>query len=210
MTVRGAGPITGLLVGALLAGGGFLLAFRLGKPIRDEARASASWPATDGRITRSRLDESRKDGTTRRSADIGYEYEVAGRAFAGTRVWIGDEYTSSPGNEFRAAVERHPVGRPVRVHYDPADPARSVLEPGGTWSASALYLAGLGVLGLGVVILASAIAPLLFVLLAGVLSFGSGAGGDERDRFPPRPRPGARGRPDAGGESNDDDGIRIT
>ena len=203
MTVRRAGPITGLLVGSLLAGGGFLLAFRLGKPIRDEALASTSWPTTDGRITRSRLDESRKDGTTHRSADIGYEYEVAGRAFTGTRVWIGDEYSSSPGNEFRAAVERHPVGRRVRVHYDPADPARSVLEPGTSWSGSALYIAGLGVLGLGALMLASVLVPLLLVLLAAVVSFGSGAGGDERDRFPPPPRPGARGR------AEDDDGITI-
>lgn len=210
MSVRSAGPITGLLVGALLAGGGWMVAFRLGKPIRDEALASASWPTTGGRVTRSRLDESRKDGTILRSADIGYEYEVAGRALTGTRVWIGDEYQSSPGNEFRAAVKRHPVGRLVQVHYDPADPARSVLEPGPTWSASAIYLFGLGGLGLGSVILVSALAPLLLVLLAGAGAFRSGPDADDRDRFPPRPRPGDHGRPPADGDGAEDDGIRIT
>ncbi len=41
------------------------------------------------------------------------------------------------------------MGKPVQVHYDPAEPAESVLEPGPTWSGSALYFIGLGLMTLG-------------------------------------------------------------
>lgn len=166
MAVRGGGPIVGLVLGLVLSAVGFGVTFWLGKPLRDQAVASRAWPATEGSIVRSTLEESRSDGKTHYSADIGYEYQLDGRTLSGSRVWIGDSYSASPGNEFRAAVKRYPVGREVQVHYDPQDPMESVLEPGPTWSGSALYLIGLGVLTLGGLILLSAVVPLLVVLLA--------------------------------------------
>jgi hypothetical protein len=210
MAVRGAGPITGLILGSILAAGGFMVAFWLGKPIRDQAVASSSWSTTEGRIVRSKLEESRKDGKVHYSADIGYEYDLDGRTLTGTRVWIGDGYSSSPGNEFRAAVDRYPAGRQVKVHYDPADPAESVLEPGPTWSSSLAYLIGLGMLGVGSLVLISALAPLLLVAVALAGSGGPRHRDDMRDfdGSPPRPSFGDRGqRPEP--PRGDDDGITI-
>lgn len=166
MAVRGSGPIVGLVLGLVVTAVGSGVTFWLGKPLRDQAVASRSWPATEGRIVRSTLEESRKDGKTHYSADIGYEYQLDGRTLTGSRVWIGDAYSSSPGNEFRTAVKRYPVGRQVQVHYDPQDPTESVLEPGPTWSGSLLFLIGLGVLAIGGLLLLSAVVPLLVVLLA--------------------------------------------
>lgn len=220
MAARGGGPIVGLVLGAVLTAVGYGVTFWLGKPLREQAVASQAWPATDGRITRSVLEESRKDGTTHRSADIGYEYHLDGRTLAGSRVWIGDGYSSSPGNEFRAAVKRYPVGRQVRVHYDPQDPDESVLEPGPTWSGSMLYLIGLGVLAVGGLILLSAVAPLVVVLLAVGSRFASpwpeesrlseSTRGSDPGSDPAVGPSGDRGpRPRTDDGADDDDGISI-
>lgn len=209
MAARGTGPIVGVVLGSTLMALGCGVTFWIGKPLRDEALASSSWPATDGRIVRSRLEESRKDGKTLRTADIGYDYELDGKTLSGSRVWIGDGYSASPGGEFAAAVERYPIGRQVRVHYDPQAPARSVLEPGSTWSGSVLFLIGLAMLVLGGLLLLTSLVPLLLVIVALAASVTSPWPDESRmaDGGPPRPSPGGRGpppRPDDG-----DDGISI-
>jgi hypothetical protein len=222
MATRQSGPITGLVIGGLLLVGGFFLTYRVGKPIRDQAAASTSWPVTDGRITASRVERVKQggDGKATYTADITYEYALDGRTFEGDRVWFGDDYSASDASAFRAAVGRYPVGQAVKVHYDPAEPAESVLEPGTTWSGSALYFIGLGLMTLGGIIAVSAAGTLLLVTLALAAAVGSLLGGrrDSRDEFGPRaddpardferptPRP-LGGRPDS--ERDDDDGIQI-
>lgn len=209
MTVRGGGPIAGLILGSILAAGGYGVAFWLGKPIRDEAVASTSWPATEGRIIRSRLEESRNDGKTQLSHDIGYEYALDGKTLTGSRVWIGDGYSASPGNEFRAAVARYPVGKQVQVHYDPTAPADSVLEPGTTWSSSLAYFIGLGMLAVGGLILLSALTPLLLVALVMAGWFAPRRPDETRDFDRPSPRPLSKGGPTPSRPDDGDDGIRI-
>lgn len=168
MATRQSGPITGLVVGGLLLVGGFFLTVRIGKPIRDRAAASVAWPTTDGRITGSRVVRVRhgRYGTKTYTADITYEYALDGGTFAGDRIWFGDDYSASDASAFRAAVGRYPVGKAVKVHYDPAEPAQSVLEPGSTWSGSALYFIGLGLMTLGGLLVVSTAGTLLFVTAA--------------------------------------------
>jgi len=222
MARREAGPIAGLLIGGLMLVGGYYLTYRVGKPIRDQAAASTSWPVTDGRITASRVERVKQggDGKATYTADITYEYALDGRTFEGDRVWFGDAYSASDASAFRAAVGRYPVGRAVKVHYDPAEPAESVLEPGPTWSGSALYFIGLGLMTLGGIVTLSSAGTLLLVTLAlaaavgGVLGgrrespddFGPRRGDPARDFERPTPRP-LSGRPDS--ERADDDGIEI-
>ena len=203
MTTRG-GPVVGLIVGSFLAAVGFAVTCWLGKPIRDQAAASVAGPSTEGRIIRSRLDRSHRDGSTSLTADIGYEYAVAGATHEGCRVWIGDDYSSSPGREFRAAVDRYPEGARVTVFYDPADPAESVLEPGATWSGSIVFLVGLGLLALGSLVALSSLVPLLLVFLA-VAGWFAVRGRDPAADFD---RPSSP--PGAGNRSDGDDGITIT
>ena len=62
METRQSGPITGLVIGGLLLVGGFFLAYRIGKPIRDRAVASVAWPTAEGRITGSRVERVKNGG----------------------------------------------------------------------------------------------------------------------------------------------------
>lgn len=210
MIVRAAGPVTALIIGVALAATGSMVTLWLGKPLRDEAVASASWPTTDGRIVRSTLQQRRDDGAWQHTAEIDYEYEVAGTSFMGTRAWIGDDYWSSPGSEFRDAVQRYPVGRQVNVHYDPAEPARSVLEPGATWSSSIGYFVGLGLLIGGSLMLLAAIAPLLIMIVA-LAGSSRPEPRDEWHDFDRTPSPPSRGGRETSSRPVDDgdDGIRI-
>lgn len=222
MAHRQAGPIAGLIVGSLLLVGGFFLTYRIGKPIRDKAAASVAWPATEGRITASRVERVKQggDGKATYTADITYEYSLDGQTFEGDRVWFGDDYSASDASAFRAAVGRYPVGKAVKVHYDPAEPAESVLEPGATWSGSALYFIGLGLMTLGGIVALSAAGTLLLVMLALAAAVGGVVGGrrDSPADFGPRADPGhdfdrPAPRPLGGraaAERTDDDGIQIT
>ncbi len=202
-------PLLGLFLGLLVASGGWFVAFSVGKPIRDKAAASTAWPTADGRITRSELERVREEGRTMYSVDVAYDYAVAGEAFSGERVWFGDDFRSSSITTWRRLVDRYPVGTAVQVHYDPADPGDSVLEPGATWSGSVIYLIGLGMLVVGGLILLSSLLPLAVMVAAILAGAGRGAEdlrdefGEQQDEFG-RPRDGP-GRPDPGG----DDGITI-
>lgn len=222
MTSRRAGSIVGLVVVGLMLVGGYFLTYRIGKPLRDRAAASAAWPATEGRIIASRVAriKQRGGGKETYTADITYEYSLDGRTFEGERVWFGDDYSASDASAFRAAVGRYPVGSAVKVHYDPAEPSESVLEPGPTWSGSVLYFVGLGLMTLGGLVALSAAGDLLLVTLALAAAVGGLMGGrrHSKDGFGPRQddpdrdfeRPAPRplgGRPDS--ERPDDDGIKI-
>lgn len=221
MAQRQAGPVAGLIIGGLMLVGGSFLTYRVGKPIRDRAAASTTWPTTDGRITGSKVERVKQGGDRKATftADITYEYTLDGRTFEGDRVWFGDDYSASDASAFRAAVGRYPVGKAVKVHYDPAEPAESVLEPGPTWSGSTLYFIGLGLMTLGGILALSAAGTLLLVTLALAAAVG-GVMGRRRDsqadfgpsadtsndfqRAGPRPLGGSPSSARA-----DDDGIEI-
>ena len=55
MANRKAGPVAAFIIGSvfLLIGGG--VAFYLGKPILDKAKASESWPTVQGQVIKSEL-----------------------------------------------------------------------------------------------------------------------------------------------------------
>ena len=81
---------------------------------------SRHWPTVDGTVVTSRL-------VSRRGwhADVRYEYSVAGILHRNNSVSL-DVFSTARGE-----VARYEVGRHVAVHYDPADPGSSILEPGG-------------------------------------------------------------------------------
>lgn len=89
---------------------------------------SSAWPTTSGVITSSEVAWYRSDGKTRYAASLEYTYVLEGRPYRSSRR----TYRSSEPTEAyaRGVTARFPKGREVRVHYDPADPRRAVLEPG--------------------------------------------------------------------------------
>lgn len=128
-----------------------------------EVMQASRWSTIPGRVVVStsearevsRGDASSNDTELRTFAKIEYEYTIAGRAYRGSRVSIGEDL----GNfEVAETIARYPVGRPVTVFYNPNKRDQAVLErdvPPGLWKAIiiiVLVLVGLivgGVVGFG-------------------------------------------------------------
>jgi hypothetical protein len=95
--------------------------------------ATTSWPTADGVVTSSRLETNTvqtKDqaGYLRyresRVPKVSYHYTVDGRQLEGSRI-TREPRADDHGD---AVVAQYPVGKAVKVYYDPKDPASSVLE----------------------------------------------------------------------------------
>lgn len=93
-------------------------------------RTSERWPVANGRITESRMKGSKTaEGEMEWQPVVRYEYAVSGRTYTGNRIGYhlqGGTRASSTA----ITVSQYPVGSSVVVHYNPASPAKSVLEPG--------------------------------------------------------------------------------
>lgn len=126
--------------------GAAALTIFLGIPMVMNALASKGWPSIeDGVITVSEFttNRDRDDGGTTYGASVAYDYTVNGTLHTGSNVHFGQYGTSDPSYG-RGIVNRYPVGKKVRVYYNPDDPSASVLEPGAGWSS--FMIAGIGAL----------------------------------------------------------------
>lgn len=127
--------------------------------IRRQQRLSAAWPTTPGRITKSSViefeetDRDSNETTTKYRAAIAYRYRLGRHDYLGTtRKWGWTEIYAT-AESARAALAAFPVGRDVAVHYDPAAPATSVLEPGNRKGAFAPLFFSAGFGGMAVLML---------------------------------------------------------
>lgn len=89
------------------------------------ARASRSWPSTEGIIIESRLPSN----CTHCLPVINYRYVVNSQSYVGDRLVAGTQDYYGP-LEAEAKVVQYAVGRKVTVFYDPSNPSMSSLEPG--------------------------------------------------------------------------------
>jgi hypothetical protein len=80
--------------------------------------------------------------------EITYSYTVQGRKFTGARYQFGDTGRRYV-NDIKSVVDRYPVGRVVRVTYNPNDPSQSVLEPGVNGMSWFMLAVGLAMIALG-------------------------------------------------------------
>lgn len=137
---------TVIAIGALGSG-----CWALGLAARDglRSRAASRWTRVRGRIVSA---ESARRSTgmhgghgVYREGRIAYEYEWRGRTFAGRRIHAGGDVWIGSGSA-EEILRRFPVGSEADVYVDPADPARSCLDPGG--AAWILNAAG-GALAIG-------------------------------------------------------------
>lgn len=123
-------PLLFVIVGAILVFFGARQLLR--------ADASQSWPSVTGVVTISELGKhlgNDRDDSTTYSADISYDYIVNDRDYVNGTVAFGSVQTSDPSLA-RLVLKRYPVGQPVTVYYNPANPRDAVLEPGlhgATW-----------------------------------------------------------------------------
>ena len=122
----------GTVVLAVLAAGDYRECQRLGQA-RQFAVASENWPRALGAVRDASVVTLRiprgKTSVTGYRARVEFEYLVAGAAHRGDLL----SFCQPPSLErpvAEARLVRYPAGAPVEVRYDPANPARGVLEPG--------------------------------------------------------------------------------
>ena len=99
---------------------------------RMQANQAARWPKAPGRIVASRAEgrssSSGRNPTRVYEPVVEYAYSVAGQEYRGSRVSFGASVAAGKSWAQKRA-SAYPVGGAVTVHYDPANPAESVLEP---------------------------------------------------------------------------------
>lgn len=137
---------TGLVVGGIIAG------------IR--SRRAHSWPTVEGTIIASGVVREHASGSSNSMVtggqnvykpEVAYEYEINGERYVSNRIELLDVASSNQGRA-QSIQSNYKPGDQVRVYYDPENPERSLLKPGG-WGGSCLMI----VVGAGFIIIASII-----------------------------------------------------
>lgn len=91
-------------------------------------RASRQWSCTRGTVVEARIEELEGDSGPSYYPHVEFRYEVGGAIYHG-KEWT--HHTQDGTSESAEAVlNRFPIGQAVDVFFDPADPARAVLEQG--------------------------------------------------------------------------------
>ena len=122
---------------------------------------SARWPTADGVIVTSTVERGPLAGGSRPARPvIRYEYTLPdGQKLSGIRVVFGAPVRTKFSTGRSAAIDAqrevapYPLGRRVRVAYDPADPSNAVLEPGLSFQLfiSALTIVFASLFGAGLI-----------------------------------------------------------
>jgi hypothetical protein len=129
--------------------------------------ACRRWPTVTGKVMRTRLDSMVEDddsdaGRSHRSpreteyfgATIRYAFSVAGREYQSTRRYIGRPVLSGSPRAAAKVLAKYPPDAAVTVHYNPANPAEAVLEPGNLANVNMALIAAIGFGGGGLLAMA--------------------------------------------------------
>ena len=109
------------------------------------ARASEIWPSTPGVIITSRMEidyGKSDDAEPKYIAVISYNYKVDTMDYTADRVFF-DSHSYLKKIQAEKVISRYPVGKKVRVYYDPSKPYRAVLEPGSASGAGYALIFGI-------------------------------------------------------------------
>ena len=108
-------------------------------------KASLSWPAVDGIIMHSYYYHAPSSKGTPSGPDIRYYFILHGKKYESSRVSIIDEHPS------HVLLERFKKGGKAKVYYNPDNPKKSVLIPGGNFNFYVnLFLIILPLFGVGI------------------------------------------------------------
>jgi hypothetical protein len=144
--------VNGVMV-AILYGGGLLFIFLAFMRSKKAKSAAEKWSTVAGGILTSEViihhsRDSHGRTTINFMPKVTYEYQVDGQKFTGDGIAFG---TATYGKKKADAIAAaYPQGTPVTVHYDPANPAKAVLETksvgGGALVALGIILIALGIM----------------------------------------------------------------
>lgn len=113
------------------------------------AKRSAQWPSTDGVITNSWMNVHLAKGIPYYHGEIGYQFRVGSVAYHGSALSLSRPIWASK-EVWQPFLDQHPVGKTVRVYYDPGDPAKAVLEPGLRGDMESAYKVDVMLLWVGI------------------------------------------------------------
>ncbi len=158
--------LSGLIVGLVFTIMGYAAYNYITKPMEEEAKASESWPSVLGEITTSEIARYTSSGETMYSANIHYVYKVENKEYGGSNITSSDGSTSVQ-SFVKKDLKKYPVGKQVKVYYDPLFPESSLLEPGVNFWIGLLFKIPLVFMVLGGLIFLSALKNLLRRILFG-------------------------------------------
>lgn len=139
---------------AFIAVGAIISAFLVSKLFK--AIQSHQWPYAWGQIdnasTRDVVVQSpgeRVGGHKSTQVDYTYTYEVNDQKYSGQRVTFSDQMVKTAGS-LDKLLRDYSDGQQVKVYYNPADPAFSVLKPGPTVYNFTPFITAFLFLGVGI------------------------------------------------------------
>ncbi len=150
--VREMGRFFVLFMGSIFLIVGYLVAYQIGAPLLEQAKASTNWPTTEGLVLKSKMKvhRSNQSGSSTYSANVNYQYQVNDSQFESDTVWFGGDISTSDQSMARETVKKYPLDQKVVVYYDPDHPEIAVLEPGVFKTTYFYYLFGWIFLGVGI------------------------------------------------------------
>lgn len=118
-------------------------------------RKQRSWPSVMGTVTATDIRQVRDRHSGRRGSmsfgdsyhyvpQVEYEYSVAGSTYSGDNMGLMPDKGYTRGGAERQ-LARYKPGTSIKVHYDPANPADSVLKPSGG-GVTSIFMIFLGLL----------------------------------------------------------------
>jgi hypothetical protein len=122
---------TNHIIFLVLAVAGLLMFFFYFRALA-RVRASEGWPAVQGTIIESWVDEStttEEDGTISRryKPKVLYKYAIMGQEFQGERITFGPTMSGNRSSAEKV-LARYPKGSSTQVYYNQENPEDAVLE----------------------------------------------------------------------------------
>lgn len=117
-------------------------------------KAETTWPTAGGVVLESMVKSARQNRSSSTSSErywakVSYQYQVNGQSYTCDQLNFGNATLSE--NKAKAKVDLYPRGANVTVHYDPANPAKAVLETKAS-GFTPMLLAGIMLIVLGLMI----------------------------------------------------------
>ena len=133
-----------LFFGAIFVVVGYLVAYQMGSPLIEQAKASINWPTASGLVLESKVVRRRSNNSGRStySSKVSYQYQIEGKTFESKTVWFGGNISTSDRSMSHKIVKKYPANKKIVVHYNPEDPGIAVLEPGVFKTTYFYYLLG--------------------------------------------------------------------
>ena len=111
------------------------------------AKESERWPTAAGVISANWLRVGIGKYGRFFHPEIAFRYRVGDVDYQGSRISFGFD-RDGPQREAQDILDRYPMGSPVKVYYDPANPAFGILQPGRNDEIQLLYKMDLWLMGI--------------------------------------------------------------